>query len=133
MVQLSFFSLKQVSAPVWQEGPLGLNFHQQSILVAIQQHINELQVVARRFAFGPEPLFGAAEEGNPLFAQGFVVSFLVHETQHERALVRASCTMQGTRPFILEKLMFRSFIGDRKMRYKHNESYKLTAYIKVLH
>lgn len=59
-------------------GAWGAGEDEEGILVAVGMDTDEVEVVTALFAFGPEALFGAAEEGDALGKAGDIEGFLVH-------------------------------------------------------
>jgi hypothetical protein len=79
---------------------------QQRIIVAINQHLLYLQKVARRFALGPKPLLGTAEECNYAFGLRFVQRFLIHITQHQHFTGQVILNYCGYQAIVLVKIDF---------------------------
>src|SRR5262245_28415257 len=59
------------------------HLHEHRVVVAVGEHFDDLQLVARRFAFHPQRVARAAEEGREagLLREG--QCFLVHESHHQ--------------------------------------------------
>lgn len=60
-----------------------VNFDKQGVVVAVFFEADEVKVVARRLALGPPDTGEYGSRGHQLSAESLLISFLVHEAQHE--------------------------------------------------
>ena len=56
---------------------------EQCVVVTVSLYRNHVQKVSAFFSFGPQTVFGTAEESHLTRFHGFLVGFLVHESQHQ--------------------------------------------------
>ena len=69
-------------------GPYGVHSHQQRVVVAVILYAHKVEIVARRFALGPQLVAAAAPERHLSGADGLLVGFLVHKAEHQDVLCR---------------------------------------------
>ena len=60
--------------------------YQKRILIAVHLYILQVQEIARGFALGPQPVFGAAVEGYFPLGLRFFYGLPIHVTQHKHLL-----------------------------------------------
>lgn len=60
-----------------------MHLDKERVIVAIQPDVNQVQVVARRFALGPQAVARAAPKSNLLCIYCLLISLFVHEPKHQ--------------------------------------------------
>ena len=63
-----------------------MNLYQEGIVVAVYLNAYQIEKVSRGLALGPKTVARTAPESNLLGLDGFIVCFLVHESQHQDIL-----------------------------------------------
>ncbi len=88
---------------VLQTGPrAGLD--EQRVVVTVLQNLHYFEKIAAFLPLGPEPFAGPAEEGDEFFGNGFLVSFFVHEPQHQHLVCGGVLNDGWHQPVFLGKI-----------------------------
>ena len=64
-------------------GAVGADLDEEGVAIAVDVHVDHVEVVAAGLALGPQGLAGAAVEGDAALGLGLLEGFLVHVAEHQ--------------------------------------------------
>ena len=65
-----------------------IHTHQQGVVVAVNLHFHKVEEVTAGLSLRPQGIAGTTPEGDVLGSESLLISFFVHESQHQHVLRR---------------------------------------------